>query len=259
MPEPVRTSPRHSHVASQARPRRAARLRWAGVLLLVALGIQASVGRALIIAGHSSTFTDAPLMVARWLFPPHAAEFQAMEQHFARTAPSTLIHVVAGGLFLAFGLLQFSARMRARRPRVHRWSGRALVVVAAIAGATGIWKGVVEPFSTTERLPTAALGLMFLVAPIIGLIAIRRGDVARHREWMIRFYAGALSIVAVRLLSPAIVWLSDPAPIQGVVGTTFWAGWIVTQAAAELWIRRDALGRAGHGVAAAVQRGGLGA
>jgi uncharacterized membrane protein len=211
--------------------------RWSLLLLLVALGVYAAVVRALIYAGHPWALAESLRASSTGLFPAHAAGFQQLEDHFVRSGPRVFAHVVTGALFLVAGLLQFSARIRARRPRLHRLSGWALVTLGSVIGTTGVWMGVVDPFSTGERIPAVLIGVVFLVAPSRAIAAIRRGDVARHREWMIRFYAVGLSIVTIRLLGAPTLWLLAPITVGDALTVTFWAGWLLTQLVAELWIR----------------------
>jgi uncharacterized membrane protein len=179
----------------------------------------------------------ARLAAARTLSPRYVEESPQIEQRFADSPLVVLIHVVTGAAFLSLGLLQFSTRIRNRHLRFHRWSGRFLVALAIFAGVSGLWLGVVAPYSPTERLPTAAAGAVFLIAPAIAVVAIRRGDIARHREWMIRFFALGVGIVVIRFAAPVIMWLLSPAPFRDIVGLAFWAGWIVSVTVAEVWIR----------------------
>lgn len=211
-------------------------LLWAGLVVLVGLGVITAVVRVLTIA-DIRWVTTVRLAAVEMLAPEYVKEMPQIEQGFARNTVVVLIHVVAGGVFLSLGLLQFSNRIRNRYLRFHRWSGRLLVALAIFAGVSGLWLGVVEPYSSTERLPSAAAGALFLIAPAIGVIAIRRGDIARHREWMIRFYAVGLGIVVIRLATPIILWLLSPAPFRDIIGLAFWAGWVVSLSVAEVWIR----------------------
>ncbi|MDF2092222.1 DUF2306 domain-containing protein [Knoellia sp. 3-2P3] len=78
----------------------------------------------------------------------------------ARFAASPLpvgVHIVCAAVYALLGALQFAAGFRRRRPGWHRAAGRVLVVAA------------------------------------LGVAAIRRGDVATHRAWMMRAYAIALA------------------------------------------------------------------
>lgn len=214
---------------------------WFGLVLLVVLGVIAAMARVLAVAGVWPELTELRLAASRSLLPRYAAEIPRIERSFAANSPIlTLTHVVAGAVFLTLGLLQFSAAIRKRHLGFHRWSGRALVMLAVFAGLTGLWLGIVTPYSATERLPTAAAGAMFLAAPAFAVAAVRRGDIARHREWMIRFFAVGLGIVVIRLVGAPLAWLLSPARFGDVIGWTFWAGWLISLTVGEVWIRTPA-------------------
>ncbi|MBK5260633.1 MAG: DUF2306 domain-containing protein [Thermoanaerobaculia bacterium] len=210
---------------------------WSGLIVLVGLGVISAVVRVLAIAKVKSV-TDARLVAAATMLPDYAAEIPMIEQGFADNPSVTLIHVTTGGLFLMLGLLQFSPSIRNRHRQFHRWSGRFLVGLAYLSGVAGIWLGVVAPYSPTERAPTAMAGVMFLITPIIAVTSVRRGNLARHREWMIRFFAVGVGIVVIRIVGPFIIWFMSPTPFRDIVGLTFWAGWIISVLVAEVWIRR---------------------
>jgi len=209
---------------------------WAGLVVLVAFGVLSSVGRALTIA-DVAWVTRARIAATSAIYPQHAAEIPRIEEHFARSADIILVHVVTGAVFLSLGLLQFSARFRNRHRQFHRWSGRLLVGLAILAGVSGIWLGVVDPYSSGERLPTAGAGALFLIAPAVAIRAVGRGHVARHREWMIRFFAVGTGIVVIRLAGPLLIWLLNPVMFRDVIGLTFWTGFVVSVGVAEVWIR----------------------
>ncbi|MGZ4809039.1 MAG: DUF2306 domain-containing protein [Thermoanaerobaculia bacterium] len=208
-------------------------------MILVAIGVFSAFARVVAITGVATSVTEWRLATTRTLFPGvYAKEMPDIERSLSRHAMTMIVHVTTGAVFLTLGLLQFSPRIRARHLRFHRWSGRVLVSVALLTGLTGLWVGIVVPYSPTERMPIAAMGTLFLVAPAVAIRAVRRGDVVRHREWMIRFYATGVGIVVVRLVAPLIIWAMAPAPFHDIVGWTFWTGWIVSVTAGELWIRR---------------------
>src|SRR4051794_15027893 len=148
------------------------KLVWAGLIVLVALGVITAIGRVLTIA-NIRWVTDTRLAMST-MVPEYAEEIPQIEQHFADSAFVVFVHVVTGALFLSLGLLQFSSRIRNRHLRFHRWSGRLLVALAIFAGVSGMWLGLVAPYSSTERLPSAAAGALFLITPTIAVIAIRR-------------------------------------------------------------------------------------
>ena len=94
-----------------------------------------------------------------------------------------------------------------------------------------------EPSPALTRAVWAVAAL--LVAIAVGFVAIRRRQIARHREWMIRVFAFATAIATIRIAFAAIdVALTQsgmPPPDQFMFSV--WTGWLVTLAAAEAWIR----------------------
>lgn len=212
-------------------------LLWFGLIALVTLGVVAALARVLTMANVAASVTETRLAIAGKLFPAYVEEIPEIEQRFADSAGVTVVHAVTGAAFLTLGLLQFSSPIRNRHLRFHRRSGYFLVALAFLAGMTGLWLGVVKPYSSTERAPTAAAGAVFLAAPGIAVVAIRRGEIVRHREWMIRFFAIGVGIVVIRLVGPLMIWLLSPVPIRDILGLTFWAGWLVSVAVGEAWIR----------------------
>jgi uncharacterized membrane protein len=111
------------------------------------------------------------------------------------------VHVVLGGVYLALAPFQFVKRIRSRHPGYHRWVGRMLVSIGLVVGATALFMGLVIPFSGWgERVIIGLFGGLFLLALGKGFVHIRAGQVALHREWMIRAFAIGLSIATMRLI-----------------------------------------------------------
>ncbi|MGY1662871.1 DUF2306 domain-containing protein [Geodermatophilus sp. SYSU D00705] len=122
--------------------------------------------------------------------------------HADRSVPVRLafyLHVGAGGLALLLSPLQFAARLRRRAPRVHRAVGRVTVTAIAVAGPAGF---VLAPLSLAGPVGTAGFGLLallWLACAATAFRAIRRGDVAAHRRWMVRTFALTYAAVTLRL------------------------------------------------------------
>ena len=206
---------------------------WCGVVVLTLLGIASALGRAASVANGGLTYEQL-----QRLFPAvivqEAFEF---DRWFAAHPAHTLAHVVLGGLFLALAPLQFSSRVRERYVRFHRWSGRALIFAALTVGLSGLSLGAIFPYG--GRAAAAAVfvaGTVFLFALVSAFKAIRRGDVARHREWMIRMFSIGLGIATVRVVG-LLLGVVTRSSFSELAGTAFWVGWLSTFAVAELWIR----------------------
>jgi uncharacterized membrane protein len=151
----------------------------------------------------------------------------------------TLLHVVPGGLFLLLAPIQFIPAIRNRFIRAHRRLGRVLIIAALISGAAGLFFGLYRPIGgIREAIGIAMFGGFLFLSATRGYFAIRKGDVVRHREWMIRAFATALAISTVRMVAVALdvarVWVNDP---RWLFVLSIWSGWLITLAMAEIWIR----------------------
>lgn len=152
---------------------------------------------------------------------------------------ATALHVFPGAFILALGLLQFSATIRRRHPAIHRASGRVLLVAVAVAALSGIYFGLFAPFGDIVESSAAVIfGGFMLFAAARAFAAIRRREIARHREWMIRMFSMAIGISVMRVMAMLAVLMSGADPVTPrAFGVLLWTGWLVTLAAAELWIR----------------------
>ena len=106
-----------------------------------------------------------------------------------------VLHALAGGVCLLAGGLQFSTRLRARRPAVHRLVGRTYVSAVWIASTAGLGSAVFFDVGPVARAGFIAAAVLWFTTTTIGLVLIRRGQVRRHREWMIRSFALSLFFV----------------------------------------------------------------
>ena len=151
---------------------------------------------------------------------------------------ATLLHVVPGVLFMILGPLQLIPGIRARRPALHRWSGRVLLVAGSCIAGSGLFISWVAPIAgIQESVLITVVATFFLVAGTQAWLAIRQGRRAVHREWMLRFLAAGLAISTARLISvPLEIGLPVSFTTAFMIAVT--GGWAVTLGAAEWWIRR---------------------
>jgi uncharacterized membrane protein len=106
-----------------------------------------------------------------------------------------IVHIVCAVLYATLGAFQFSTGLRRRWPKWHRAAGRVLVVLGLAVAFSALWMTTFYP-----RIPGGVLAHVFRLgfgtgmaaSIILGFIAIRRRDIARHRAWMARAYALAL-------------------------------------------------------------------
>jgi uncharacterized membrane protein len=160
---------------------------------------------------------------------------------FKPTSPLPLVlHIVSASIYSVLGAFQFSAGLRRRRPGWHRVAGRLLVVLGLIVASSALWLTIsTPPFEGSGQLYflfRLVFGSAMVLSIVLGFLAIRRRDVARHRAWMIRAYAIALAAGAQVFtlgIGEAIVGKGDTSSAL-FAG----AGWLINLAVAEWVIRR---------------------
>jgi uncharacterized membrane protein len=176
-------------------------------------------------------------LVAYGLFPLGAAVHPEMRAAFEAHRAGIYTHVFASIAALALGPLQFSAKLRSRRPALHRWMGRLYLGVGVlIGGLAGLFMAVHAFGGIVSQLGFAALAIGWLYTGLRAYRAIRARDVASHRRWMIRNFALAFAAVTLRLWLPAAV--VSGIPFEIAYPAVAWLCWVPNLLAAELLLKK---------------------
>ena len=163
----------------------------------------------------------------------------ANARFFAAPLP-VVLHIVGAAVYALLGAFQFATGFRRRRPGWHRAAGRLLVPCGLLVGLSALWMTLFYPWPAGDGALLYALRLLFgsamVVSIVLGLAAIRRGDVRRHRAWMTRGYAIGLGA------GTQVLTLAAGEVIAGPPGETgrallMGAGWAINLAVAE-WANR---------------------
>ncbi len=160
---------------------------------------------------------------------------------FATMPGLVALHIVPGAAYLAIAPLQFVRRFRAGSAVIHRWNGRIAASFAIITGLTAIVLGVAIPYGgALESAVVAVFGAYFLGCITLGVYRARRGEITRHREWMLRAFAIGLAIATVRLVYvPIVITLGDPADevLEMLFALTFLFAFTSHALVIEAWLR----------------------
>jgi uncharacterized membrane protein len=148
--------------------------------------------------------------------------------------------VIAGLVLLLLLPVQLSVGVRSRFPAVHRWLGRTLMVIGIAVGLSGYAMVAIPIGGWLEISAIVVYATAFLAALVIAWRYIRRGDVQRHREWMLRTIAIGLGIATTR---PAVGVFFATSRLTGLTpsqffGAAFWIGFTSTTVAGEWYVRR---------------------
>ena len=221
---------------------------WSGVMVLVLVGLAAALARTVYVADTTVRvellMREAFPALTRRVPDPDARmrDVTEFDRRLGRHPFITRLHTIGGAVFLLLAPLQFMAPVRRRFVRLHRWTGRTLLGIGLLISISGLFFALLMPIAgPLESVGVSLAGGWFLFAMGRAFLAIRSGDVERHREWMIRAFAVAIGISTVRvigaILDPALTPYGYSAP--QVLGLSLWVGWLLTIGAAETWIRRS--------------------
>jgi len=171
-----------------------------------------------------------------------------MLAHIANQNLAFILHISASPLALIAGLFQFVPGLRARRPGLHRWTGRLYVLAVLVGGLSSL----VMVLGMLDR-PSAAAGfgllaILWLAMTANALRLAMAGRVAQHRRWMLRSYALSFAAVTLRLELPFFFIFTDMdyAAITSYIG---WLCWVPNLIFAEWWLARGRAGQAAKSVA----------
>ncbi len=215
---------------------------WAGTIVLCVSGVMAAAYRAAHItdaARRAEPLRERILLASGQVDPLVAerrAELRRMDSRFGDHPWLTLGHVIPGAVFLAFAPFQFWGGLRSRYRGLHRWSGRVLLCTILVSTAPALYFGLRVPFGGgREALVIAIVTTLLLASVAKALIAIRRGQVAQHREWMLRAFALVLGVATIRIASLGLDLLLAPWGIgpATVFVVALIAGWALTAGVAE--------------------------
>ncbi|MDB4905954.1 MAG: hypothetical protein JWO05_738 [Gemmatimonadetes bacterium] len=226
---------------------------WVALSVLLLIGFVAVAGRALfpdtlaLLLDPFRTRFLASMGITDPLQSRRAVEVAAFDANFASHHAFTALHIGAAALFMLLLPHQLSERSRAK-PRRHRIAGRLMLGAGLLMSASALffstaspWAGLMEMIGI--RLATA----WFLYAGYRAVRAIRRRDVAGHREWMLRAMAMPLGVVVVRLVGGSLEFfmLSFQLGPRTLFWIAVWMGLSISALTVELWIRSTRV-RSGH-------------
>lgn len=159
------------------------------------------------------------------------------------------VHVITSSLVLLAGFTQFFQPIRQHYPRLHRYSGW-LYILATLGFAlpSGFILAVSANGGLSTQICFVILGITWGISTLFALYFALQRQWIKHRNWMIRSFALALSALSLRTwklflyeLQPYWDWLS---PIH-IYQLESWLGWTINLLIAEMIIYRLRLKKKG--------------
>ena len=109
------------------------------------------------------------------------------------------IHVFTSLLALTAGFTQFSAGILARHRWLHRLLGRLYVIVVLLINVpAGLVMGIYANGGPSSKLAFLLLDALWFWFTLKAVLEARRGNIGKHRDYMMRSYALTLSALTLR-------------------------------------------------------------
>jgi len=135
-----------------------------------------------------------------------------------------LVHVVAGSLALLLGPVQLLANLWLRRVSAHRWIGRSYLAAVIICGFTACYLSVFDPAGRVFMIAFQTLAVVWMGSAVMAYMAIRRGQVMMHQDWLLRSYVLGYTVVTFRLVVELPWFLYTGREEELTIG---WLSWTV--------------------------------
>lgn len=122
---------------------------------------------------------------------------------------------------------------------LHRFSGRIYVFITlAFSSLSGIYIGIFANGGWTAKVSFVLLGILWFYTTCKSYSEIRKKNIARHKFWMWRSYALAVSAITLRMWKVILVYLFQPNPMD-IYQVIAWLGWIPNLLLVEYLIKKQ--------------------
>lgn len=146
-------------------------------------------------------------------------------------------HIVPALIYLLGAPWQLAARIRTAHYRFHRRLGRVLVSAGVLSGCFAVVFGIAYPVGgPAEAVASTVFGGWLIACLVLAVRAIRRGDPAVHRRWMIRAFGVAIGVGTIRVWV-LLLWGPGLLDLRAAFGLSFWLALVIHASAAEWWVR----------------------
>ncbi len=132
-------------------------------------------------------------------------------------------HILLGGLALLIGWTQFLAKLRAKRPLLHRNIGKVYVSAVLLSAVSGIYIGYFATGGLVSAVGFISLGVFWFGFTLRAYQAARSGDFLLHKKSMYFSYAACFAAVTLRIWLPLLVIsVGDFVPAYRIVAWLCW-------------------------------------
>lgn len=133
------------------------------------------------------------------------------------------MHIIAGGLALLTGWMQFPTAFRNKHLKWHRRTGKGYVFSALLSAAAGMYIALSAAGGWISATGFFCLGAVWLYTTWIAYRLIKKGNITPHRNMMIYSYAACFAAVTLRLWLPLLsIVIADSITAYRLVAWLCW-------------------------------------
>jgi len=134
------------------------------------------------------------------------------------------IHIILGGVSLLVGWLQFSAKLRSRNVKIHRYIGKIYVVSALFSSFSGSYIALFADGGFWASLGFSCLGIIWFCTTLMAYLTIWNHQIVKHQVLMIYSYAACFAAVTLRIWLPILILIIGNYNTAYVI--VAWLSWI---------------------------------
>ena len=114
-------------------------------------------------------------------------------------------HIIAGGLALLLGWVQFSERIRITTPSIHRNLGKLYLLLAFCSSVSAAYLALHAEGGVIAATGFLCLAIFWFTSTLIGYTSIVKGRVIQHQQFMVYSYAACFAAVTLRIWLPLLI------------------------------------------------------
>ncbi|MBP9084342.1 MAG: DUF2306 domain-containing protein [Bacteroidia bacterium] len=133
-------------------------------------------------------------------------------------------HIIAGGLALLIGWIQFNASIRRINPAFHKLMGKIYIIAVLFSSTSAFYIGFFATGGPVASMGFILLAIFWFVTTIMAYYNIRNGQIEAHKKLMIYSYAACFAAVTLRIWFPLLMLLIDDYNTAYVI--VAWLCWV---------------------------------
>ncbi|MFG3433318.1 DUF2306 domain-containing protein [Lysinibacillus fusiformis] len=150
------------------------------------------------------------------------------------------LHIALAIIALMTGPLGLSRALRMKNPHLHRWNGRIYVMVIVFNILPGYYVALYANGGIWSTIGFFILNTLWLHTTINGYRFIRKGQVHRHRSWMLRSFFLTFANLTIYILVTILHYVAGlPYGFSYSLGA--WLAFIINLVLAEIVIRKSTI------------------